>query len=100
MDLEFLHEQIKDELEDSKKYAKMAIELKPMTEPWSKKFFEMSNDEHKHASQLYSMFNEYYLKITEKYEEVPDYINDIKSDIIDTYAKCSSVIKEMWLIYK
>lgn len=100
MDLEFLQEHIKDELHDSKMYAKLAIELKPMTEAWSKKFLEMSNDEYKHATMLYNMFNEYCTKVSDKFDELPEYILDAKSNIIDEYAKCTAIIKEMWALYK
>lgn len=100
MDLQFLREQIKDELCDSKMYAKLAIELKPMTEVWSKKFLEMSSDEHKHATNLYNMFTEYCMKISDKVEDIPDYIQEARSDVIDTYAECTAVIKELWSICK
>ena len=100
MDLQFLRDQIKDELNDSKMYAKLAIELKPMTEVWSKKFIEMSADEHKHATILYSMFNDYCSKLSEKYDEMPEYIDEIRSDVIDSFASCTAVIKAMWDIYK
>ena len=100
MDLQFLQDQIKDELCDAKKYAKLAIELKPMTEVWSKKFLEMSSDEHKHATNLYAMFNEYCSKMSDKFDELPAYVEEARSDVIDCYAECSAVIKEMWAIYK
>lgn len=100
MDLEFLRNQIKDELHDSKMYAKLAIELKPMTEVWSKKFLEMSADEHKHATILYGMFNEYCSKLSEKFDEMPEYIGEIRSDVVESFASCTAVIKEMWNIYK
>lgn len=100
MDLQFLRDQIKDELSDSKMYAKLAIELKPMTESWSKKFIEMSADEHKHATNLYAMFNEYCSKLSDKFEELPDYVDDYRSDVIESYSSCTAVIKEMWALYK
>lgn len=100
MDLQFLREQIKDELSDSKMYAKIAIELKPMTEVWSKKFMEMSADEHKHATNLYGMFNEYCSKISDSYDTVPEYVTEAREDVIESYASCTAVIKEMWAIYK
>ena len=100
MDLQYLHDKIKDELCDAKMYAKLAIELKPMTEVWSKKFLDMSADEHKHATTLYGMFNEYCSKLSEKFDEMPEYVDEIRSDVIDSYASCTAVIKEMWAIYK
>lgn len=100
MDLQFLKDQIEDELCDSKKYAKLAIELKPMTDAWSKKFYEMSTDEHKHATALYAMFNEYYTKVSANVESMPAYATDLCSEVSEIFATHTAVIKELWSIYK
>lgn len=100
MDLDYLVNGINDELKGSKEYIKIAIELKPMTESWSKKFYEMSVEEHKHAAALYSMFNEYCSKLSQSYMDLPEYVKDMRSEIVDKYSECTALIKSMWETYK
>lgn len=100
MDIEYLVEKIKEELCDSKDYIKKAIELKPMTDSWAKKLYEMSVEEHKHANNLYSMFDEYCSKVTSSFTNVPQYIADARTEVIDTYSEYTACIKALWDIYK
>ena len=100
MDLEYLYNHISEELEGSKEYIKIAIELKPMTEAWSKKFYTMSMEEHAHAANFYAMFNEYCSKLSESFVEMPEYVADMRKDIVDKYIECTAKIKSMWEIYK
>lgn len=100
MDIEYLVDKIKDELCGAKSYIKMAIELKPMTETWSKKFYEMSIEEHKHANNFYSMFNEYCSKISNEYTDLPDYIKEMRHEIVDMYTDYTACIKALWEAYK
>lgn len=100
MDLETIAELIEEELEGSMRYVKTAIELKPMTEAWSKKFLDMSVEEHKHANNLYLLFNEYCSKIAGSFVDVPTYVSEVRSKTIDCYADCTAKIKAMWDIYK
>lgn len=100
MDLEYLADRIKDELLGSKEYAKYALELKPMTETWSKKFYDMSVEEHKHASNFYQMFNEYCSKMSSSFSDLPDYAKEIRSDVVDSYAECTAKIKAMWELFR
>lgn len=100
MDIEYLADKVKDELMGSKSYIKMAIELKPMTESWSKKFYDMSIEEHKHANNFYTMFNEYCSKVAGSVTDMPEYIKDLRSETIDFYTEYTNCIKSMWEIYK
>lgn len=78
----------------------MALELKPMTDSWSKKFYTMSMEEHAHATNFYNMFNEYCSKVAGTVTDLPDYIVNMRKEIIDTYAECTASIKAMWELYK
>ena len=99
MDAEYFKNQICDELCGAKDYIKKAIELKPMNATWSKTLMEMSAAELSHATNLYKMFIEYYDIMAKKYEEVPDYLQDIRSDIIDCYAEKSALVKTLHEMY-
>lgn len=100
MDIEYLACHIKEELSGSKDYAKKALELKPMTEAWSKKFYEMSVEEHKHATNFYQMFNEYCSKMSSSLTDMPDYVKEIRTEVVDKYADCTAAIKAMWELLK
>ena len=82
MTLEYLKCKICDEIEDAKDYAMQAIELKPMAPTWSKVLIEMASTELIHATNLHKMFSEYYQKITESYKEIPDYIEEMKEQVM------------------
>ena len=99
-DAEYFKAQIKDELCGSKDYIKRAIELKPMDVQWSKVFVEMSAAEMDHATNLYKLFMDYYKILSEKYSEMPTYIDEIKSDIIDMYSEMTLEIKNMHEMHK
>lgn len=100
MDLEYLADQIKDELCGAKDYIKKAIELKPMTESWSKKFFEMSTEEHKHAQNLFQMFDEYCSKMSNSIASMPEYATKLHIETVDIYTECTAELKAMFDIYK
>lgn len=100
MDLESLSKLIEEELEGAMRYAKMAVELKPMTEAWSKKLMDMSTEEQKHANYLYSMFNEYCSKMAESLVDLPNYAKEIRSNTVDQYTKCMVKIKTIQEMYK
>lgn len=53
-----------------------------------------------HASNLYKLFMDYYKILSDKYSEMPAYIDEIKSDIIDMYSEQSMLIKNMHEMYK
>lgn len=100
MDIEYLFDKIKEELHGSKCYIKTALELKPMTEAWAKKFFTMSQEEHAHATNFYNMFNEYCSKMAGSLTELPDYVKQMHKEAVDMYAECTAAIKAMWELYK
>lgn len=95
MDAKYFKNQICDELNGAKCYIKKAIELKPMAPAWSKMLVEMSAAELKHAEYLYKMFGEYYQQMATTYKTVPQYIQDIREEIVDVYTDMSAKIKLM-----
>ena len=95
MDLEYFKEHIAEELSGAKDYIIRAIELKPMNIAWTKKLIEMSAAELGHAEALHNMFNEYYKTLSANYSKVPEYVDEIKADIAEMYAKCYAEIKLM-----
>lgn len=95
MDAMYFKEQIEDELSGAKCYIKKAIELKPMAPAWTKMLVEMSASELKHAEYLYKMFGEYYQQMKNAYKEVPKYIQDINTEIADTYTDEAAKIRLM-----
>lgn len=95
MDATYFKDQIEDELHGACCYIKKAIELKPMATAWSKMLVEMSAAELKHAEYLKKMFDEYYQKMTESYKEVPKYIQETRSEIIDMYTEKTAKVKLM-----
>lgn len=99
MDVKYFKEQIADELSGAKCYIKKAIELKPMAPTWSKMLVEMSSAELKHAEYLYKMFTEYYQKISSTYNEVPKYIDDARTEIVDMYAEETVKVQAMHTMY-
>lgn len=99
MDLKYFKCHIEEELDGAKDYVKRAIEIKPMSSSWGKLFLEMSANELEHAKNLYTMFEEYYKKISETYDKVPDYIEDGKNCIVDMYTECTAKIKYMHSMY-
>ena len=64
MDAYYFKEHIEEEIEGSIEYIKRAIEIKPMSQSWSKMFVDMSSAELEHAKNLHKMFEEYYQKIS------------------------------------
>lgn len=95
MDAKYFKNQICDELTGAKCYIKKAIELKPMAPAWTKMLVEMSAAELKHAEYLYKMFGEYYQQMANAYTNVPQYIQDIRTEIADMYAEESAKVKLM-----
>lgn len=100
MDLESIANLIEEELEGAMRYAKMGVELKPMTDVWSKKLMDMSVEEQKHAGILYSLFNEYCSKMAGSLNDLPDYAKEIRSKTIDRYTDCMVKIKAVQEMYK
>ena len=95
MDLEYFKENILDELAGAKDYIIRAIEIKPMQITWSKMLFDMSLQELGHATHLYNMFNEYCSIMGRTYADLPEYVKEIRNEIVEEYAKQSAEIKLM-----
>lgn len=58
MTLNYLEEQIKDELNGAKNYIEKAIEVKPTNYMWSRCFARMADMEADHAGNLMRMFED------------------------------------------
>lgn len=100
MDIYYFKDQIMEEIEGAKMYIKDALEIKPMNLEWSKRFYEMSVEEMKHANTLYKMAEEYYKIMSESYKEVPKYIKETYDSIVKHYTERGSLVKVMQDMYK
>lgn len=101
MDLKYFYDTIEEELHGAKDYITKAIELKAMSSAMSKKFYEMANDENRHASNFYEMAMSYYGKITEPYgSDVPSYMVELRDKITELYAKEMVEVKVLISMYK
>ena len=102
MDLKWFHDELVEELSGSIVYAKMAIELKAMTDKMAKMFYEMSVQESEHAKNIYTMGMEYYDKITSAYSEdkIPGYLSEIRDKMSECYTSKSVEIKMLLSMYK
>lgn len=99
MDIEYFKNQVMEELEGAKQYAKYCIEIKPMNLNWSKMFFDMSNAELEHASNLFKMFEEYMVTLEKSFQEMPDYINKMRSEVVDFYTEESAKVRYILSMY-
>lgn len=64
MNLEYFKSQICEEIVGAKNYVKLAVATESTDPAWSKNFAEMSKAELDHASKLFKMAEEYYLKLS------------------------------------
>lgn len=94
--LEHFQHQILDELEGAKHYIQMAMESRASHPAWAKMFVDMSSAELGHASNLYKMFNEEVEGLRKVYTNgLPDYIQNIVSDVTKNYTECYAKVKYM-----
>lgn len=102
MDLKWLHDELVEEIHGALTYAKVAIELKAMSEKMAKTFYEMATQEAEHAKNLYNMAMEYYDKIVEPYsmDNIPTYLSEIKDKILECYTSKSIEVKLLLNMYK
>jgi hypothetical protein len=102
MNLEYFKNQICEELHGAKDYIVNAIEIRAMDPTWSNTLVNMSAAELTHADNLYKMFEQYYATIAKPYGpgKVPDYMEDMKDEITQTYMEESAQIKYMHETYK
>jgi hypothetical protein len=99
MNLTYLKDHLVEELEGSKEYIVRAIEIKAMDPHWGKMFYDMSVSELSHASNFYSMAQDYYAKVTSVYKETPDYMDECMDDITEYYTKWYADLKRLQELY-
>lgn len=99
MNLTYLKDHLIEELEGSKDYITRAIEIKAMDARWAKLLYDMSIEELKHASNFYSMAQDYYNKVTSVYKESPDYMDECMSSITECYTKWYTDVKHLQELY-
>ena len=100
MNIEYFNDKIKDELCGAKDYIMKAIELKPMNKSWSEWLFERMKNEKTHADTLYKMSVEYYKKIGESYNNMPQYIVEAMEDITKNYTESIPLLSSLYMSYK
>lgn len=99
MNLSYFHSQICDELCGAKDYIVRAMECKPEHADWSKRFVNMSEAELDHATQLYSMVQDYQKTLPTVYKDIPKHISDEIKSITELYLEKSAIIKNMHSMY-
>ena len=99
IDLQYFKDEICSELKGAICYIKIAMEIKAMDSSWSKSFAEMSSNELYHATTLYKMFVEYCELISKPYDDVPEYILDMRNEVGDMYMEKSAKVKYMHEMY-
>lgn len=99
MNLTYLKDHLKEELEGSKEYIVRAIEIKAMDPHWGKMFYDMSIEELKHASNFYTMAQDYYNKVTSVYKESPDYMDECMDEITECYTDWYADVKRLQELY-
>lgn len=99
MNLEYFKHQIYDELCGAEEYIRHAIEIKAMESNWGALLVDMSSAELKHATNLYNMAQEYYVKMTSKYTVIPEYIKQMWEDLTKYYTEMTAKIKYIHDMY-
>lgn len=102
MYLSWFHEELKEEIAGAKTYIKKALEVKAMSEKMAKTFYEMAIQESEHAKNIYTMSMEYFDKIASAYsvDTIPEYLCEIRDNIIDCYTKEAIDLKMLIAMYK
>ena len=89
--IKYFSEKIPDELDGACEYAKNAFTLKAMDQMWAKSFIEMASQELVHASKLYQMFDQFYQNMTKSVNEIPDSMEEVRDNLIETYTTKYSI---------
>lgn len=97
--VKYFHDQIKEELEGAIEYAKQAFVMKAMDPNWSKSFIEMASQELNHAGKLYGMFEQFYQISSKSINEMPEYIDEARENIIECYTAKHSMVKNLIDLY-
>lgn len=94
MGLEYFKDQIEEELCGAKDYVKKAIEVRAMNLTWGKTLYEMSIEELEHATKLYKMFEEYYMKLSATYDNnPPEYLTNIRAEILECVTEKTAKVR-------
>lgn len=87
---------LRDELNDSEKYIKKAMDLKEKHPEWASIYVKMSEDELGHAQNLVKLF-EIECKLIAEDEQ--KYFSDIHSSVMDMYIDQAAHIRMMHQTY-
>ena len=104
MDIKFLKEMIKDEMENAKEYATQALEEKVSHPKWANKLMDMSERTQKHVEVLHEMMKECRDEelrnpaMAKTYTSQSDYDSDYK-ELVDDYADKASKLRSMREMY-
>lgn len=99
MDQEYFLDQLKDELCGAKDYIVKAIEIKAMDSNWGKMFYDMSVQELNHATNIFKMAQDYYVKVTSAYKEPPAHLQGLMKEISTVYTEQYAMVKYMQEVY-
>lgn len=100
--LNFFKEHVREETENSKEYAKMALELKHSNPHISRVLMEMSEQELKNAEKLQVLMSEYNAEASKRpnTQYTPSDYDGVYTDAIKDYTQNANEIKAMRDIYR
>lgn len=99
MDVCYYNNQIKEELDGANEYIRKAIVNKKDHAAWANMYLKMGLAELDHASMLVKIFEDDYKLLTSEMKEIPSYVSDIRTSILDMYTEFASKIEYMHKIY-
>ena len=95
MNAKYFKEQICEELDGASQYLKKAIDCFKSHPEWSKKFWDMSEAEQKHAANLYKMFMELYSES----EGRDPYMSSMRDGIMECFSNNMRKIEDLKASY-
>lgn len=98
--IEYLHNQLCDELHGAHEYIKLAIELKATKPRWAMMYYDMANTELSHADNIKQMMEDQYNELVSTYgDNMPEYISTAKREAMEKYTSKYPIIKTMMDMY-
>ena len=100
MNILYYNSQIREELDGATEYIHKAINEKKNHPSWANLYSKMGLAELDHAATLVKIFEEDYKVFTSKMDEIPDYLCDMRTSVLDMYSEFSSKIQYLQGIYE